>query len=61
MAAELAKKAKRIKIRSHTLCVAAESDLLRLKEIAKSSRSKAGDAEDIAFLKTLSQKKKSKS
>jgi hypothetical protein len=30
--------------------VAAEVDLLRLKQIAKAARSKAGDLEDIAFL-----------
>jgi hypothetical protein len=30
--------------------IAAEGDLLRLKQIAKTARSKVGDLEDIAFL-----------
>jgi hypothetical protein len=52
-AAELSQEAEKIKIRSHTLRVASESHLMRLKEIAKSSRSKSGDAEDILFLQSL--------
>jgi hypothetical protein len=49
-AAELADRAVRITIGSHVFHVAAEVDLLRLKQIAKAARSKAGDLEDIAFL-----------
>ena len=50
MAAELAKTANRIKIRSRSLRVASEDDLLRLKKIARKERSAPGDAEDVAFL-----------
>jgi hypothetical protein len=49
-AATLAEHATRTTIRSHVLHVASESDLLRLKKIAKAARSAAGDAADIAFL-----------
>jgi hypothetical protein len=51
-AAELAKHATRIKIRTHVFEIAAEQDLLRLKRIAKAARSAPGDAEDIAFLES---------
>jgi hypothetical protein len=37
-------------IRSRVMHVASEPDLLRLKQIARSARTSAGDAEDIAFL-----------
>ena len=47
----LTRNATRLKIRSHVLLVAAERDLLRLKEIARARRSSPGDAEDVAFLK----------
>lgn len=50
---ELAANAKKIKVGSHILHMASPKDLLRLKKIAKSSRVKAGDADDIAFLKAL--------
>ena len=50
-AAELAANAVKTKIRSRVLTVAAPADLLRLKEIAASKRSFAGDAQDIEFLK----------
>ena len=46
-----------MKISSQIIPVASEKDLLRLKKIAKSSRSSPGDAQDIEFLK---KKKKSK-
>jgi hypothetical protein len=49
-AATLAKRATRTKIRARVLRVASESDLLRLKKIARDNRVSAGDAEDIAFL-----------
>jgi hypothetical protein len=49
-AAELMKTATTMKVRSQVLRVASERDLLRLKRIAKTARSSAGDAEDIAFL-----------
>jgi hypothetical protein len=49
-AAELMKTATTMKIRSQVLRIASERDLLRLKRIAQSKRSSAGDTEDIAFL-----------
>jgi hypothetical protein len=49
-AAELAKGARRTKVRSCALRVASEDDLLRLKRIARAERSAPGDAEDVAFL-----------
>ena len=51
-AAELAKGARRRKIRSRALRVASEDDLLRLKKIAQAQRSAPGDAEDVAFLES---------
>jgi hypothetical protein len=51
-AAELAKGARRTKIRSRALRVASEDDLLRLKRIARAGRSAPGDAEDVAFLES---------
>ena len=50
-AAELAANAVETKIRGRVLNVASAADLLRLKEIAASKRSFAGDAQDIEFLK----------
>ena len=50
-AAELAATAVETKIRGRVLNVASAADLLRLKEIAASKRSAAGDAQDIEFLK----------
>lgn len=50
--AELTREAEKIKVRSHALRIASESHLIRLKEIAKSSRSKPGDADDLVFLRT---------
>jgi len=50
-AAELAANSVEIKIRGRVLNVASAADLLRLKEIAASKRSAAGDAQDIEFLK----------
>lgn len=50
-AAELAVNAVRTKIRGLVLNAASAADLLRLKEIAASTRSFAGDAQDVEFLK----------
>ena len=52
---EVARAATRVTIRSHRFEVASPADLLRLKRIARETRSFAGDAEDIAFLERLSQ------
>jgi hypothetical protein len=52
-AAELALHVHRIKVSSHSIPMASTNDLLRLKKIAKSHRSKPGDAEDLVFLKKL--------
>ena len=51
-AAELAKGARRTKVRSRALRVASETDLLRLKRMARDQRSAPGDAEDVAFLES---------
>jgi len=56
-AAELAKGARRTKVRSRTLRVASEDDLLRLKRIARRHRSAPGDAEDVAFLESRRKRK----
>jgi hypothetical protein len=48
-AATLARGATRTKVRSNTLRVASERDLLRLKQIARAGRDAPGAAEDIAF------------
>ncbi len=50
-AAELAASAVKTTIRGRVLNVASAADLLRLKEIAATKRSAAGDAQDIEFLK----------
>ncbi len=50
-AAELAASAVKTTIRGRVLHVASAADLLRLKEIAATRRSAAGDAQDIEFLK----------
>jgi hypothetical protein len=49
-AATLARRADAVKVRSRVWQVASVTDLLRLKKIARESRSSPGDAEDIAFL-----------
>jgi len=49
-AAALARRATAVKVRSRAWRVASEADLLRLKRMARASRSFPGDAEDIAFL-----------
>jgi hypothetical protein len=49
-AATLAEHATTLKVRGHLFSVASEPDLLRLKKIARTTRSAPGDAEDIAFL-----------
>ncbi|MEO8682807.1 MAG: hypothetical protein ABI665_27410 [Vicinamibacterales bacterium] len=55
-AAELAKGATRIKIRSQVFDVASEMDLLRLKRTAQLQRSVSGDSEDISFLEARRKK-----
>lgn len=49
-AAEIAARATRIKIKSHSIRVASYEDLLRLKEIAYANRQGAADAQDLEFL-----------
>jgi nucleotidyltransferase AbiEii toxin of type IV toxin-antitoxin system len=49
-AAALARRATTVRVRSRAWRVASEADLLRLKRMARASRSSPGDAEDIAFL-----------
>ncbi len=51
-AVTLAEHATTMKIRGHVFDIASETDLLRLKKIAKAARSAPGDAEDIAFLES---------
>jgi hypothetical protein len=53
---EVAGNATRATIRGYRFEVASLADLLRLKRIARETRSFAGDAEDIAFLERLSEK-----
>jgi len=53
-AATLATRAIPTRVRSHVLPVAAEPDLLRLKQLAKAARSSPGDDVDIAFLEARS-------
>jgi hypothetical protein len=50
-AADLARRATPMKIRSNMLLVASDADLLRLKTIARAARSSAADEHDIAFLR----------
>lgn len=50
-ASELRAHSVQTKVRSRVLEMACNADLLRLKEIAAATRSRPGDAEDIAFLK----------
>jgi len=50
-AIEIAKKAKKKKIRSYTFTIASIKDLIRLKEIAYKNRKLASDALDLEFLK----------
>ena len=57
-AATLAWRAIRMTIRTHTLRVASEADLLRLKQIARANRNAPGDAEDVAFLEGRRKKRK---
>jgi hypothetical protein len=57
-AATLARRAIQMTIRTHTLRVASEADLLRLKQIARANRNVPGDAEDVAFLEGRRRKRK---
>lgn len=49
-AATLARRATRMKIRSHVFEIASAADLLTLKKVAAAARSFPGDAQDIVFL-----------
>ncbi len=51
-AADLVAQATRLTIGGHSLLMASEEDLLRLKRTAAAARSVAGDADDIAFLES---------
>jgi hypothetical protein len=57
-AAEIARRATTLKVRSTVLRVASEADLLHLKKIARRRRSAPGDAEDIAFLEARRSKRR---
>ena len=57
-AATLAARATRLKVRSQVFAVAAEDDLLELKQIARAARDFAGDAQDIAFLEARRKKRR---
>lgn len=46
----IAARARRLRVASHRLRVAAEPDLLALKRLALTSRQRPGDADDVAFL-----------
>lgn len=50
-AAQLIPRARKIRIRSHPLRIAAREDLLHLKKLAHAGRTLAADAEDLAFLR----------
>lgn len=52
-AQEVALRAKKVKVRSHSLWIASQDDLIRLKEIAFADRKSPNDAQDLAFLKAL--------
>jgi hypothetical protein len=51
-AAALAERATRLTIRAHVFEIASPADLLHLKELARSARSVAGDAQDLEFLRS---------
>ncbi len=53
-AKEVASRADKIKIRSHSILVASREDLIRLKEIAYANRKSASDAQDLEFLRRKS-------
>ncbi|HEC13680.1 MAG TPA: hypothetical protein ENI80_10640 [Acidiferrobacteraceae bacterium] len=53
IAIEVAKKAQKKKIRSHTFTIASKNDLIRLKEIAFQNRKLASDAQDLEFLNRI--------
>ena len=50
---ELLKEAHKKKINKQSFVIASENHLLQLKQIAKSSRQKSGDGDDIEFLQNL--------
>jgi hypothetical protein len=49
-AATLAERARRMKVGSYAFTIASDADLLRMKKMARTHRSFAGDAQDIEFL-----------
>jgi hypothetical protein len=49
-AAALLERATHLKVRSYTLAVASETDLLEMKQKARADRDFAGDAQDVEFL-----------
>jgi len=53
-AKEVASRALKIKVKSHSWRVASREDLIRLKEIAYADRRLASDATDLEFLRSLS-------
>lgn len=57
-AADLARRATRIRVQSVDLDVAGVDDLLTLKTIARAERVAAGDAEDVAYLQRLVRRKR---
>lgn len=56
--AALARRATTVRVRSRAWRVASEADLLRLKRLARASRTSPGDAEDIAFLEARRPKRR---
>ena len=57
-AREIAVRSDKVKIKGHSIRVASQSDLIRLKEIAYADRKSASDAQDLEFLKRLSRKRR---
>jgi nucleotidyltransferase AbiEii toxin of type IV toxin-antitoxin system len=52
-AKEIAQRASKVKIKSHSLRIASPEDLLKLKELAYADRKAATDAQDLEFLRRL--------
>lgn len=52
-AQEVARRAKKVNVRSRSLRIASQEDLIRLKEIAYADRKSPNDAHDLAFLRAL--------
>jgi hypothetical protein len=56
LATEVADRATKVKVKSHSLLVASPDDLTRMKEIAYADRKKSSDAHDLEFLRELKKK-----